>query len=229
MNIKVEVSEKLKQARENRDLSINQLSKRTGIPVRSLKAYEAGDKIPNSATLITLAKFLNTSLDHMLGIEAEQETIVGFTVEEFRVIRNILENKAKSDTIFNIYNLLFDKADKILNEMISLKRLHKFDYEPIPRDIESGNFFKIRREKLHITLEELATICNVTQSVVLRWESGQQPPTRNLINTLKVWLKLTDDEIETYIDPDYRKRRVMEQLDEMTSEELDNLYEYVRG
>lgn len=197
------IGENIKKIRELRGLTSLELSKRVGIPHRTLQQYENNSKVPKLDALMGIAEELHTSLDSLVGKEEKQNIPIPFTVEEFRVITDVLCKLAENDNLFNTYNYLYDKAEDTLRYMEQQKRLHRFDYDPIPRDIESGNFFTQRRDRFGISREELAEACGVTSNVVCDWESGTKKPTRNHIPVLRKRLKLTKDEVRHYIDSRY--------------------------
>lgn len=218
----------LERVRESRGLTEKEVAVKLGVPVTSVKYWESGKNKPSLDTLIRLSEIYNVSLDVLVGREEDKVIIENcFSVEEFRVITNLLKEKAQNEQdFFNTYNTLFDKAEVALNSMIKAQRLHKFDYAPKERDKESGNFFLIRREKLHISRSDLAEACGVSSNVVCEWESGTRKPTRNMIETLQKWLKLTDKEVQKWIDPNYNKKNhielVMKELG-ATNKSLNNM------
>lgn len=213
----------LKQVRENKGLTIEQVSKKLGQPPRTLRYYEQDKSVPRLEMLLKLADIYQVSLDELVGREEERKIANPFTVEEFRVITDLLEKKSKEKDTFGTLNTLLDKAVDTLKIMQYRQRLHKFDYDPVPRDIETGNFFMTRRDRLHISRSDLAKACGVTSNVVSEWESGTRKPSRNHIETLKRWLKLTDDEIARYIYKDYKKDHIIEVISQMSTNQLESL------
>lgn len=221
------IKDSLLRIRESRGLSEKEVAVKLGVPVTSVKYWESGKNKPSLDTLIKLSEIYNVSLDVLVGKQSEKVVIENcFSVEEFRVIKDLLKEKAEGSDYFNTYNSLYDKAEVALNSMIKAQRMHQFDYGPKERDKEAGNFFLMRREKLHISRNDLAEACGVSSNVVCGWESGTRKPTRNLIETLQTWLKLTDKEIQKWIDPDYNKKNhielVMKELG-ATNKTLNNM------
>ena len=63
---------KLAEKRKNKNLTQQQLSEKSGVAVRSIRAYEQGSKELNKAQAITvyrLAKALKCKVDDLLDIE----------------------------------------------------------------------------------------------------------------------------------------------------------------
>lgn len=60
--------ERLKELREEQNLSYRQLSKNTGFSDTALRKWEKGIQIPNIETLVTLAHYFNVSTDYLLGL-----------------------------------------------------------------------------------------------------------------------------------------------------------------
>ena len=65
----MEFSEKLKELREEKKLSIQQLAKQTGIGSSSICRWENCQADIKSTQLITLAKYFGVSTDYLLGLE----------------------------------------------------------------------------------------------------------------------------------------------------------------
>lgn len=213
----------LQKVRENKGLTVEQVSKKLGQPPRTLRYYESDKNLPKLDMLIKLSEIYQVSLDELTGREEVKGIANPFTVEEFRVITDLLEKQAEHKDTFDVWNTLYDKADETLKTMEYQKRLHKFDYDPVPRNAKNGNFLLTRREKLHISRSDLARACGVTSNVICEWESGMKRPTRKHIEVLKRWLKLTDEEIETYVYKDYRKDHIIEALSDMSAKQLESL------
>ena len=62
-------SERLKELRLERNLSIIQLSKLINYSDVAIGRSERGERIPNIDVLITLAKFFKVSTDYLCGLE----------------------------------------------------------------------------------------------------------------------------------------------------------------
>lgn len=60
--------ERLKDLRQEQNLSYRQLGKNTGFSDNSIRRWENGTCTPNIDELITLAKYFNVSTDYMLGL-----------------------------------------------------------------------------------------------------------------------------------------------------------------
>lgn len=62
-------SERLKELRIERNLSIIQLSKLINYSDVAIGRWERGERIPNIDVLIALAKFFKVSTDYLCGLE----------------------------------------------------------------------------------------------------------------------------------------------------------------
>lgn len=60
--------ERLKQLREEKDISQEELSKIVNITTRSYQRYEKGEREPSLATLKNIATFYNVTLDYLVGL-----------------------------------------------------------------------------------------------------------------------------------------------------------------
>lgn len=56
---------KIKKAREEKNISVLELSRATGISERYLRFIEAGEKVPSLKTACTIADVLDMSLDEL--------------------------------------------------------------------------------------------------------------------------------------------------------------------
>lgn len=62
-------TERLKELRIEKGLSLVQLAKETGISKSAISFWENGDRIPTALQIITLAKYFEVSADYLLGLE----------------------------------------------------------------------------------------------------------------------------------------------------------------
>lgn len=60
--------DRLKEMREKRALSQQELAERAGISVRQLSRYEAGESDPSSEALTAIARTLEVSVDYLVGL-----------------------------------------------------------------------------------------------------------------------------------------------------------------
>ena len=82
-------SEKIKNLRQNADLTQQQLSAYIGITASAIGYLENGQRDPTGSTLIAYAKFFNVSIDSLVGLEPDIEdsifsvpTVPHFSAEE---------------------------------------------------------------------------------------------------------------------------------------------------
>lgn len=67
--MKNKFAERLKDLREEKKLSQNQLAKLTGISQRAIGMWENKQRTPNIEAIITLAEFFNVTAGYIIGIE----------------------------------------------------------------------------------------------------------------------------------------------------------------
>lgn len=60
------LSENLKKAREDRNMTQKELAKRVLVNSVNISYFESGDKIPSVTTLVRIADTLNCSIDSLL-------------------------------------------------------------------------------------------------------------------------------------------------------------------
>ncbi len=62
-------SERLKELRTEKGLSLTQLSELTGISHTALVYWENDRRVPNANAVIVLAKFFEVTADYLLGLQ----------------------------------------------------------------------------------------------------------------------------------------------------------------
>lgn len=62
-------AERLKELREEKNLTQYELSKHIGISTACINRWEKNLRIPNIDSIIILCKFFNCSADYLIGIE----------------------------------------------------------------------------------------------------------------------------------------------------------------
>ena len=68
-----EFNERLRELREDNDLTQKELAKLINVDQRSLSFYEIGKYEPNIKTIIKIAQILNTTTDYLLGVTNKRE------------------------------------------------------------------------------------------------------------------------------------------------------------
>ena len=69
----MQANRKIRDLREDRDLTQAQLGKLLGLPQRTYSYYECGQRTIPTELLIQLAQFYNTSVDYLLGLTDEKQ------------------------------------------------------------------------------------------------------------------------------------------------------------
>ena len=62
-------SERLKELRQEKGLSQDELAKEVGLTHTAIGLWELDKRVPNLNAVIALAKFFNVSLDYIAGLE----------------------------------------------------------------------------------------------------------------------------------------------------------------
>ena len=84
--------ERLKQLRENSQLTQKQLAERIWLSKAAISNYELYERNPSPEILIKIAEVFNVSTDYLLGIEEKKHTleISNLTDEDIIFLRNII-------------------------------------------------------------------------------------------------------------------------------------------
>ena len=64
----VQLNERLKHLRTERHITQEQLAQHCNISLRTLKYYEAGERIPNAELIVKFCKYFEVSADYLLGL-----------------------------------------------------------------------------------------------------------------------------------------------------------------
>ncbi len=62
-------TERLKELRNEKELSQDELAKQTGLSRSAISAWESGTRVPAATAVVVLAKFFGVSSDYLLGLE----------------------------------------------------------------------------------------------------------------------------------------------------------------
>lgn len=62
-------AERLKELREEKNLTINGIAKEIGIPASSISRWENQKRMPTIDSLFMLAQYFNVTTDYLLGLE----------------------------------------------------------------------------------------------------------------------------------------------------------------
>ena len=99
----MDVAERLKELMEERDLNINSLSKKSGVPWNTIKNFYVRKTVPNVITIAQLCKGLGITLAQFFDVEgktinltAEQQYFLqrwdAITDNEKRIIGDLLDD-----------------------------------------------------------------------------------------------------------------------------------------
>ncbi len=76
----------LKKARTQRGLTQQEVSKRTKIPLSTLRRYERGTNDPDSKALMCLAKLYGVSCDYLLNFSTRHSAAESNFINDFRLL-----------------------------------------------------------------------------------------------------------------------------------------------
>ena len=71
--IMAEKYERIRNLREDADLTQSEIGKRINVPQRTYAYYESGQRMIPPQVLIALAKFYGVSVDYLLGLTDKKE------------------------------------------------------------------------------------------------------------------------------------------------------------
>lgn len=123
MTVEISVGEKIKQIRELKKVSLDELSQRSGMEITILQKIEQEKNIPSLAPLIKIARALGVRLGTFLDDSDSYGPVVVRSGDYHKGVR-FTSQSSESREHLNFFSLAFDKAGR--------------NMEPFIVDIESG-------------------------------------------------------------------------------------------
>lgn len=89
----VEIGEKLRRLRKQKNLTQKQLASLIGVQNSIISFYELGDRIPSPEIIIKLASVLHVSTDYLLGLEKKESVdISDLTDNDKLLVRSLVDS-----------------------------------------------------------------------------------------------------------------------------------------
>ena len=112
------LAEIIKEARERKDISQRELSRRTGIDNNTISQIEKGErKKPNSLSLIKLSQALDLNLDMLMDLS-------GYSFDDIRMTYEANPNlEMDQNRVMDLHGMLSDTKDKIDKIEKSIERI----------------------------------------------------------------------------------------------------------
>ena len=91
----IPLGDKLRDLRNERNLSQAQLAKRIGVNSFTVALYETGDRLPSLPRLIALSRSLGVTTDYLLGVSREKDCcldVTGLTQRQIESLEAVIEN-----------------------------------------------------------------------------------------------------------------------------------------
>lgn len=149
------IGERIKKRRKELGLSVDQLAEQIGKDRATIYRYEKNEieKLPINA-LEPLATALKTTQSYIIGCIEKNEEFTDHEKQIIKAYRNKQEMQPAIDKLLEIKVLDEPQKEKCNSKIISV-------------------LIKKQREKLNLTLKEIATFVGVSEGTVSRWESGE--------------------------------------------------------
>lgn len=88
----VNMGEKLKALRIEKNLTQKQVADRIGLAISAVSSYESGTRFPSYDVLVKLARIFHVSIDYLLGMDENRNIDVnGLSNEEIEIISQLVE------------------------------------------------------------------------------------------------------------------------------------------
>lgn len=87
-----DISERLKNLRENKGITQTQLAKLLSLTRSSINGWEMGTSIPSTQYIVELAKIYNVTTDYILGMDARNIIAADdLSGEEIRALNSVID------------------------------------------------------------------------------------------------------------------------------------------
>lgn len=85
------IADKIKELREQAEISQSQLAKKLRVTRSSVNAWEMGLSTPTTQYVVDLARLFHVTADCILGIEAKQSLVLdGYSREETELVYSLI-------------------------------------------------------------------------------------------------------------------------------------------
>ena len=88
----VNMGEKLKSLRIEKNLTQKQVADRIGLAISAVSSYESGTRYPSYDVLVKLARIFHVSTDYLLGITDERNIdVTGLSDNEIELVSQLVD------------------------------------------------------------------------------------------------------------------------------------------
>lgn len=125
MDNKIRISNRLKELRNSKNLSQEELGKIIGITTSMIGMYETGARNPSYEILTKLADYFNCTTDYLLGRSSGPNNKI---INQNELPQKWIESGVKSIEVFKTLNakdLTFEDLQDILNAINNVKKRHE--------------------------------------------------------------------------------------------------------
>lgn len=88
----VNMGEKLKSLRTEKNLTQKQVADRIGLAISAVSSYESGSRYPSYDVLVRLAHIFHVSTDYLLGMTDKRNVdVTGLSDDEIELVSQLVE------------------------------------------------------------------------------------------------------------------------------------------
>lgn len=174
----------LRELRNKRGISQNELSKCIGVSKSSVNMYERGEREPSFETLEAIADFFNVDMNYLLGGAAREKIfeskLLQLVAEVLRVPGDALDYAANKNDIIGVDNEWTAKLDdEWVNILARLRTLVEKNFPSFTPEADEDrralleSFDKLNRDGQHRAVERVQELAYVPQYCKLVTESSK--------------------------------------------------------
>ncbi|QHN07532.1 helix-turn-helix domain-containing protein [Methanothermobacter sp. THM-2] len=123
------VGERIKQLRDNQNITLEELAERSGVNRELIKKIEEGDILPSLTPLIKISRTLGVRLGTLLDDRVQDEPVIVRRGKTQRVIHFSGYEESADTSNLNFHSLGAGKSDRHMEPFLIDVELHSDDFE----------------------------------------------------------------------------------------------------
>ncbi|WP_288646512.1 helix-turn-helix domain-containing protein [uncultured Lactobacillus sp.] len=176
---------RIKEIRQEKNLSQTDIAKALGVTRQAISLYEKGDREPKLETWQKLADFFGVSVSYLQGIGTIRDPEANINTLKDELYKNISSNISNKLLLFNGKKLNSQAKEELTNITVE-KFVNIFD--TVIKNVDMGTYLKDRYVSLAKNIDNITTLNDinamVTRGLMLALESTTDKEAKNKLNVI---------------------------------------------